>query len=123
MIKRINLDDIRHFTSMTKKEGMAGFSERAEYYGYFFENRLCGFTSIQFYGKKAKFNNHYVFKEYRGIGIFKAMFEFSYEYCKEIGCQKIVAACTAMSLPYYLSRGAKVVKEYKICTNVELDIV
>lgn len=117
-IQKIPLDSIRIYISETKKEGMAGFSENAEYFGLFTDNILAGFTSIQQYGiNKVKFNNHYILKEYRGRGYFKLLFSFSKEYAKG---RKIIATCTEMSLQHYLSNGAKITKQYKHYTSVEI---
>lgn len=122
-IKPITLDSISQYIPQTKREGMAGYSEKAEYYGAFINGELAGFRSIQYYGnKKAKFNNMYVFRDFRGRGIFKAMFQFALEKAKEKGCETIVASCTSMSLNYYRKQGAVVTKYHKICTDVMIKI-
>jgi predicted GNAT family acetyltransferase len=122
IISAINLELIQPYISQTKREGMAGYSNKAEYYGAFINNDLIGFTSIQYYNKKAKFNNHYIFKEHRGNGYFKELLDFSINTVKANGCTEVIASCTNMSLNEYLKRGAIIEKEYKICTNIKLAI-
>jgi hypothetical protein len=122
IISAINLELIQPYIAQTKQEGMAGYSSNAEYYGGFIDNKLIGFTSIQYYGKKAKFNNHYIFKEYRGNGYFKEFLDFSIWKAKVNGCTEVIAACTKMSIKEYLKRGAIIEREYKICTNIKLTI-
>lgn len=122
-IEGITLDSIRQYIPQTKREGMAGYSEKAEYYGAFVNGELAGFTSVQYYGnKKVKFNNHYVFRNYRGKGIFKEMFNFSYAKIVKEGYDTIIASCTSMSLNYYRKQGAVVTKYHKICTDVMIKI-
>lgn len=121
-IEPITLDSIRQFIPQTKREGMAGYSEKAHYYGVFVGGELAGFTSIQYYGnKKAKFNNHYVFRNYRGRGIFKLMFNFSLHKIMQEGYKTVIASCTSMSLNYYRKHGAQVTKYHKICTDVVIN--
>lgn len=122
IISAINLELIQPYIAQTKREGMAGYSSKAEYYGAFVENKLVGFTSIQYYGKKAKFNNHYIFKEHRGNGYFKELLEFSIWKAQLNGCTEVIAACTKMSIREYLKWGAVIEREYKICTNIKLTI-
>ena len=122
IILPISLHMIAPYIKQTQKEGMAGYSERAIYYGGFVNDTLIGFTSIQYYNNKAKFNNHYIFKDYRGNGYFKKLLDFSILEAKSKGCNEVIAACTKMSLPEYLKRGAVIEKEYKICTNIKLHI-
>jgi hypothetical protein len=76
----IPLSVIAEYIPLTKAEGMAGYSTRAEYYGLFTDpgdygnlGVMVAFTSIQYYSGKAKFNNHFVFKPFRGRGYFKQM--------------------------------------------------
>lgn len=121
-IKRIDLESIMLYIPLTKKEGMAGFSDKAVYYGAFVGEVLVGFTSIQYYSNKAKFNNHYIFKSHRGKGYFKRLLDFSIQEAKSVGCNTIVAACTQMSLAEYIKRGATIEKVYKICTNIKMII-
>lgn len=122
IIEQISLQEITPYIKATQREGMAGYSKNAIYYGGYVDNQLVGFTSIQYYNKKAKFNNHYIFHLYRGNGYFKQLLEFSISQAKEKGCTEIVAACTKMSLNEYLKRGAVIEREYKICTNIKLAI-
>lgn len=122
IISAIKLELIQPYIAETKREGMAGYSNKAEYYGGFVDNKLIGFTSIQLYGKKAKFNNSYVFKEYRGNGYYKKLLDYRIELVKQMGCNEIVASCTKMSLPEFLKRGAVIEKEFKICTNVKIKL-
>lgn len=122
IIMPISLNVIQPYVTQTKKEGMAGYSNKADYYGAFVDNQLVGFTSIQYYGKKAKFNNHYIFKEFRGNEYFKMLLDYSIVKAKANGCTEVVAACTKMSLREYLNRGAIIEREYKICTNIKLSI-
>lgn len=118
-IKPITLDSIRQYIAQTKREGMAGYSEKAHYFGAFVGDELAGFTSIQYYGnQKVKFNNHYVFRNFRGRGIFKEMFTFSLQKIMIEGYKTIIASCTSMSLNYYRKHGAVVTKYHKICTDV-----
>jgi predicted GNAT family acetyltransferase len=118
-IEPISLDLIRQYIAQTKREGMAGYSEKADYYGAFFNGELAGFTSIQYYGnQKVKFNNHYVFRNFRGRGVFKEMFAFSLQKIITEGYKTIIASCTSMSLNYYRKHGAVVTKYHKICTDV-----
>lgn len=122
-IKPIELRTIAGYIPLTKAEGMAGYSDKAKYYGLFSDmGVLIGFTSIQFYSTKAKFNNHYIFKPFRRKGMFKQLMDFSIEVCKQRGIKEIVATCTAMSLPEYLKRGATITKQYKRYTAITLSI-
>lgn len=122
MIQVIQYSDTEQFHSMAKLEGMAGWSKDAEYWGWFDNGKLVATTSIQFYESKVKFNNHFVLKEYRGRGIFKRLFAISIKTAQRRGFKVIEAACTDMSLPYYLKIGAKIVRKYKICTSVRINL-
>lgn len=122
-IKEISLKDISEYIPLTKAEGMAGFSTHAIYYGVFSDmNVLIGFTSIQYYSGKAKFNNHFIFKPFRKKGLFKQLMDYSIMKCRDKGIHTIVATCTAMSLPEYLKRGASITKQYKKYTAVTLSV-
>jgi predicted acetyltransferase len=121
-IRLITLESVKPYILETKKEGMAGYSRFAAYYGAFEGDELVGFTSIQKFGNKAKFNNHYIFPQHRGKGYFKQLLDFSLDKVKSLGFTEVVAACTKMSIKEYLKRGATVEKEFKICTNVKLKI-
>ena len=119
----ISLLSLEPYIKQTQKEGMAGYSEKAAYFGAYVDNIMVGFTSIQPYATKTcKFNNHYIFPEFRGNGHFKAMLDWSIWKAKETGYDYAVAACTSMSIKQYLKRGAVVTKTFKICTNVKLPL-
>jgi len=120
IIKQIPLDYIKQYIAETKREGMAGYSEKAIYYGAFLDDILVGFSSIQFYSDKAKFNNSYIFKEYRGMGYYKKLLDFRFNEARMNGCKSIVASCTKMSIREFIKRGAIIEKEFKICTNVKI---
>lgn len=122
MIQQIGYVDTEQFHSIAKLEGMAGWSKDAQYWGWFEDGKIVATTSIQLFSNKAKFNNHFVLKEYRGRGIFKKLFSFSIKHVQRNGINKVEAACTDMSLPYYLKNGAKVTRKYKICTNVVINL-
>lgn len=123
MIKVISLDEIRQYIPKTKTEGMAGYSERAHYYGIYDEaGTIVGFTSILWFSHKAKFNNHYIFPEYRCKGYFKEALDFSIERVRISGRDVIEATCTKMSLREYMKRGARIVKSYKKYTAVKIDL-
>lgn len=121
-IKPIKLSDINEYIAQTKREGMAGFSEKAHYYGAYVNDVLVGFTSIQYFANKVKFNNHYIFNEYRGRGYFRQMLNFSINTARSKGYNLVEAACTKMSINEYIKRGAVIIREYKICTNIKLEI-
>ena len=74
---------------------------------------MGGFTGIIIYKNKAIFKNHFIFKEYRGKGYFKQLFDFSIKLTKELGIKKVEATCTDMSINHYLKNGFKVIKEFK----------
>jgi predicted GNAT family acetyltransferase len=101
------------FEKIASKEDMAGWSKNAQYYYVLFAEQIAGVSSIQYYAPKVKFNNHYVYKEYRGKGLFKVMFHFLMEKAIESKRKVIEATCTEMSVDYYLKNGFEVVKEYK----------
>jgi len=121
-ISAINLELIKSYIPQTKREGLAGYSNKANYYGAFIDNKLIGFCSIQYYNKTAKFNNLYIFKEHRRNGYFRELLDFRIKEAKANNCTNIIASCTKMSLPEYLNRGAIITREYKICTNIKLAI-
>lgn len=122
IIKKIQFNLIESFVNKAKEEKLC-FSNDTEYYGIFnFENVLLGFTGIVFYKNKAKFKNHYVLPDYRGNGYFKELLDFSIDEVRKRGIKKVSANCTDMSINEYLKRGAKIVKEYKVCKQVILEI-
>lgn len=136
-IKPILKDDFDFLVKEAEKEHLC-FSNHTEYYGIYDndcigclqcmpncnrgEEKLIGITGIVFLKDKAKLKNHYILPEYRGRGYFKKALDWSIEMVKTKGIHIIEANCTDMSINEYLKRGAKIIKEYKICKQVILEI-
>lgn len=105
-------------------EGLAGFSDKAIYYGYFlqFSKKPIGIASIQVYRNKIKFNNAYVDPSSRRKGIYKRLFEHRLEVSRSLGATLIEATCTKSSVRFWIKRGAVIVRAYKNYTKVHLYI-
>lgn len=113
---------VASFEKPASKEGMAGWSKRAIYYAVIVEGVYAAVSSIQHWSTKAKFNNHYVFPEYRGRGLFKLMFDFLIVQAQNSSAKYIEATCTPMSIRHYLQNGFEVVKNYRVHTAVRKDL-
>lgn len=122
MIHRITIDEALQFRQAGQREGLAGFSPNAEYYGITVGDRIVAITSIQYFAHHAKFNNHYVVPEHRRQGLLKLMMNFSIAEVLKRGISIVTATCTEKSLPEYLKRGAVVTKRYKYFTAVQLKL-
>ena len=113
---------VNTFQKAASKEDMAGWSERAVYYAVIVEGAYAAVSSIQYWSTKVKFNNHYVFPEYRGKGLFKILFDFLMVQAQNSTAKYIEATCTPMSIKYYLENGFEVVKEYKVYYGVKKNL-
>lgn len=121
MIKTLTKADIEPYLAETEKLGLS-FCNATEYYGRFDNNKLVAFTGILWYSKKAVFKNHYVLPDYRHHGYFKDLFRYSMIAVRERGIKIVEANCSAMSLPLYIKMGAKITKQYKDWTQVQLKL-
>ena len=121
MIRIIKQSEVEPFLAQAKKAGLT-FCNSTEYYGYFEDDVLVGITGAIWYSKKAVFKNSYVLEDYRRKGIYKTMFRYRMIAARERGVKLIEATCTEMSLPFYLSMGAKVIEQYKLYTKVQLKL-
>jgi len=116
---QISIKQITHeqavsiFQKPAAREDMAGWSEKAIYYAVIVNGVYAGVSSIQYWSTKVKFNNHYVFPEYRGNGLFKMMFDYIMLEAKKSKGKYIEATCTSMSIDYYVKNGFEVIKEFK----------
>jgi len=119
MVKTTHEKATELFEALAAKEDMAGWSKNAEYYFVLYNEVIAGVTSLQYWSTKIKFNNHYVYKEYRGKGLFKFMFEFSMKNARFSRCKYIEATCTSMSIDHYLKNGFQIVKEFKLYYGVK----
>lgn len=92
------------------------FCKSTKIYGIFIDNELAGYAGLILKKDKAIFKNAFIFKGFRGSGLFKKLIDFRIEATKD---KKIIeATCTKMSLNEYLKRGFKIVQEYKLYTKV-----
>lgn len=121
MIKTITKEHIEPFLAETEKLGLS-YCNATTYYGKFVDCNLVAFTGILWYSKKAVFKNHYVIPEYRHHGYFKELFRYSMIAVRERGIKLIEANCSSMSLPLYIRMGAKITKQYKDWTQVQLKL-
>lgn len=121
MIKTITKIDIEPYLAETEKLGLS-FCNATEYYGRYDGGKLVAFTGILWYAKKAVFKNHYVLPDYRRHGYFKDLFRYSMIAVRERGIKVVEANCSAMSLPLYIKMGAKITKQYKDWTQVQLKL-
>jgi GNAT superfamily N-acetyltransferase len=121
MIFPIGFVKIEPYVVAGRREGLA-FSNSTQYYGWFENGELVGFTGIVPYRDYIKAKNHYVLPEYRRRGLFKQMLDWTIREAQKLGCRYIEATCTEKSLPEYLKRGAGIIQHYKTCTKVRLPI-
>lgn len=121
MIKTITKIDIDPYLAETEKLGLS-YCGATQYYGRYHEGKLVAFTGVLWYSKKAVFKNHYVLPDYRHHGYFKELFRYSMIAVRERGIKLVEANCSAMSLPLYIKMGAKVTKQYKDWTQVQLKL-
>jgi GNAT superfamily N-acetyltransferase len=121
MIKTITYADLEPYIAETEKLGLS-FCNATEYYGYYDDGKLAAFTGILWYSKKAVFKNHYVLPDYRHRGFFKLLFRYSMIAVRERGIKVVEANCSQMSLPLYIKMGAKITKQFKDWTQVQLKL-
>jgi len=121
MIKTITKIDIDPYLAETEKLGLS-YCGATQYYGRYHEGKLVAFTGVLWYSKKAVFKNHYVLPDYRHHGYFKELFRYSMIAVRERGIKIVEANCSAMSLPLYIKMGAKITKQYKDWTQVQLKL-
>ena len=121
MIRTITKIDIEPYLAETEKLGLS-YCAATQYYGRYDEGKLVAFTGILWYSKKAVFKNHYVLPDYRHHGYFKELFRYSMIAVRERGIKLIEANCSTMSLPLYIRMGAKITKQYKDWTQVQLKL-
>lgn len=121
MIKTITDAEVLPFLEPAKKLGLS-FCNATQYYGYFDEGKLVAITGVLWYAKKAVFKNHYVLPDYRHHGYFKELFRYSMIAVRERGIKVVEANCSQMSLPLYIKMGAKITKQYKDWTQVQLKL-
>jgi len=60
----------------------------------------------------------YIFKQYRGKGLFSSLHSLFEKKCHQMQVIKIKVVSSNMALPIYIHYGYKVTKEYKICTHL-----
>lgn len=121
MIKTITKADIDPYLAETEKLGLS-YCGATQYYGRYADGKLVAFTGILWYAKKAVFKNHYVLPDYRHHGYFKELFRYSMIAVRERGIKLVEANCSQMSLPLYIRMGAKITKQYKDWTQVQLKL-
>lgn len=121
MIKIITFTEIEPYLQETRKLGLH-FCNSTEYYGYYINEQLLGFTGILWYSSKAVFKNHYVLPLHRKSGIFNELFIFSLKEAKNRGIRLIEANCSESSIPQYLKFNGKITKQYKDWTKIEIQI-
>lgn len=92
------------------------------YYGAFNNGELLGFVGMVNKGSTYRFKTDYIFDHYRGLGIYRKLFEFRYNVARINGAKKITAFCTPLSLSTYLKYGFTY-KEKKEITFVSLHII
>jgi len=112
VIKSININEYQDYINLSKKEGLM-FCGNTKLFGLFIDNKIVGFTGVLFVKNKVIFKNHFVLHEYRGMGYFKYLLEFSIKLIQNMGYKTIEANCTPMSIKEYIKRGFDVVKIYR----------
>jgi GNAT superfamily N-acetyltransferase len=121
MIKTITDAEVQPFLEPAKKLGLS-FCNATQYYGYYDNGKLVAITGVLWYAKKAVFKNSYVLEEYRRKGIYQQLFRYRMVAVRERGIKLVEANCSDMSLPMHLKMGAKVTKQYKDWTQVQLKL-
>ena len=121
LIKEITYNDFSDWVKMAVSENIV-FSNHTNYYGLFDDNKLVAITGIVFYKNSVKFKNHYVPMENRGKGYFKILLDFSIKVAIKNNAKKIMATCTDKSINEYLKRGAIIVRKYKNCSTVIINL-
>ena len=121
MIRTITDKDIQPYLAETEKLGLS-FCNSTEYYGKFEDGVLVAFSGILWYSKKAVFKNAYVLPDHRHNGYFKELFRYRIIAVRERGIKLIEANCSTMSLPLYIKMGAKITKQFKDWTQVQLKL-
>lgn len=116
-IKPCSLDDFSHLKKDAERADLR-FCKNTIFFGYYFNEEIIGFIGILLTANKAIIKDIYVVPEYRGHGIFKAMFKFAILFIKSEGIKVVEATCTYMSLRWFLKNGFKITKKYKRFTAV-----
>lgn len=123
IIAPITIGDIAPYISMARSEHIY-FTDNTDLYAIKdSDGAIYGFCGIDFQRTKAVFRNDYVLPEYRGNGLWAAMFAHRTRVVLLNSRIKIIEAnCTNMSLPLYLNAGGKVVKRYTDLTKVRISL-
>lgn len=121
MIREVSRAEIEPFVKQAMREHCI-FNTKTTYYGYFENEELCGFAGIMYYRTKAIFQSDFVRPEFRGRGIYNKLIQFRLNLLRGIGYKTVEVNCLATSLHANLKAGAKIVKEFKICTQLRYDL-
>ena len=121
MIIAITFNTIEDYKADALKLGLH-FCQKTQYWGYYDNAVLAGFTGILWYKHKAVFKNHFVPPAYRLRGIFADLFDYSIYQVRHKKIATIEANCSPSSLPLYLKNGGVIVKQYKDWTKVKISL-
>lgn len=124
-IRTVTFTDLSPLSAMRKEHVDFTDNGNTSYLGAFVEDKIVGVVGWQMVGKRnLRYKTAFVLPQYRGKGIYKALFEAREQHCEAIFKEKITAFCTPLSLPMYLKSGFEVVRENKngvkfVCKNVK----
>lgn len=120
-LKSCTEQDIAPFKRDMIRSGLV-FGRSTELFKAIDNGVIIGFCGIVWRKTHAKFKDDYVLPEFRRRGYFKGMISIRIQMVKANGLQTIKATCTPLALPYWLSSGAVITKEYSKYTSVRLDL-
>lgn len=107
-ITQISFEQIETYKSVVKKERVTlDNPPEAVWFGAHQNNELVGFAAAVIKKKSARLKSDYVFKEYRGKGIYNELFKHRLQYVKEQNVKTVTAFCTKLSLGTFMRYGFK----------------
>ena len=98
------------------------FAKKTEFFLVKMNGETVGFTGYFRSGKKLRAKNSYILEDHRNKGYFDQIMKWRLARAKDMGCTHLEGTCTKMSLSSFMRHGAKVVKEYKNYTQVEISV-
>lgn len=112
VIKEIDLDEGVNFCKSFRKEHVDSKKiEGTRYIGGICEGKLVGVVGYLFMGNTVRYKSDCVHPNYRGAGIYSALFAAREEKVRNMGYICITAFCTSMSLPLYLAKGFIIIRK------------
>lgn len=88
------------------------------------DRQVIAFSSLEFPGEYVLFTTEWVEPRYRRKGLFKALTDIRFEYCRELGWPIKTSTNLAFIKNYYIKQGFRIYRTTKnywfLCTNKEV---